>query len=273
MGSSSSSEGPPLVLPQQEVVRNATSYHVTGMASATKKPVPTGHAALGGTTRMPLVWEKTFSLERVPKTKHRWVLSTPFKAEVPCELAAFFHCRESAGFEFETVGSAPQAFRTCYGIGNHTVKLDGDNAIDTKYWPLETFWKYNTKPGDIFPIVFRLRSSNIQSVLGLALSVSSDRTPHVKCLWHKVSIEGQQYTLQEIYGMSEFGKESKHDETAVGEHCVICLSEPRNTAILPCRHLCVCDGCGELLGSGAASTCPICRGTITGVKAFELERQ
>lgn len=40
--------------------------------------------------------------------------------------------------------------------------------------------------------------------------------------------------------------------------CVICLSSPRTTLFMPCRHLCVCAACGDsLLGENAK--CPICR--------------
>lgn len=38
----------------------------------------------------------------------------------------------------------------------------------------------------------------------------------------------------------------------------MCLSEPRDTTVLPCRHLCMCSGCARLL-RGQTNRCPICR--------------
>src|SRR6218665_3522583 len=43
-----------------------------------------------------------------------------------------------------------------------------------------------------------------------------------------------------------------------GSECVICMCETRDTLILPCRHLCLCNCCADNLRY-QASNCPICR--------------
>lgn len=40
--------------------------------------------------------------------------------------------------------------------------------------------------------------------------------------------------------------------------CVICMSEERDTMLLPCRHLCLCSPCAKSLRY-QANSCPICR--------------
>ena len=35
----------------------------------------------------------------------------------------------------------------------------------------------------------------------------------------------------------------------LGQDCVICMSEMRDTAVLPCRHMCLCGGCAETMRS------------------------
>lgn len=40
--------------------------------------------------------------------------------------------------------------------------------------------------------------------------------------------------------------------------CVICISEERDTMLLPCRHLCLCISCAQSLRY-QANSCPICR--------------
>lgn len=47
-----------------------------------------------------------------------------------------------------------------------------------------------------------------------------------------------------------------------GSECVICLSDPRSTAVLPCRHLCLCTDCAAQLAQ-QSQRCPICRGPVT----------
>ncbi|XP_027343382.1 probable E3 ubiquitin-protein ligase LUL2 [Abrus precatorius] len=71
-------------------------------------------------------------------------------------------------------------------------------------------------------------------------------------------VSGKRYELHEIYGI---GNASDVDGHEVGGHCVICLSEPRDITVLPCRHMCMCSGCASLLKVHTAK-CPICRHPI-----------
>lgn len=45
---------------------------------------------------------------------------------------------------------------------------------------------------------------------------------------------------------------------SVDSPCVICLTDPRQVLLLPCRHLCICSSCAENLKFQSAN-CPICR--------------
>jgi hypothetical protein len=42
---------------------------------------------------------------------------------------------------------------------------------------------------------------------------------------------------------------------------VICMSNPIDTTVLPCRHFCICAECGIQLRH-QNNKCPICRGNI-----------
>ncbi|XP_045046067.1 E3 ubiquitin ligase RNF157 isoform X3 [Desmodus rotundus] len=91
----------------------------------------------------------------------------------------------------------------------------------------------------------------------------TDGTFCVKPLKQKQVVDGVSYLLQEIYGIENKynTQESKVVEDEVSDNsaeCVVCLSDVRDTLILPCRHLCLCNTCADTLRY-QANNCPICR--------------
>lgn len=84
----------------------------------------------------------------------------------------------------------------------------------------------------------------------------------------KMFIDGLCYLIQEIYGIENktvptvkladqyVSPEDEFEDSA--SECVVCLSDPRDTLILPCRHLCLCNACADSLRY-QANNCPICR--------------
>ena len=59
----------------------------------------------------------------------------------------------------------------------------------------------------------------------------------VKVVKQTIYVEGVRYELQEIYGIENVNGCAAMDGTDVGKECVICLSELRDTTVLPCRHM------------------------------------
>lgn len=89
----------------------------------------------------------------------------------------------------------------------------------------------------------------------------SDGTYALRALKQKIFVDGLCYLLQEIYGIENklvskaMGDEDTDDN---GSECVICMCDTRDTLILPCRHLCLCNSCADSLRY-QANNCPICR--------------
>ncbi len=65
---------------------------------------------------------------------------------------------------------------------------------------------------------------------------------------------------QDIYGLeqSHAPREDLTEEENEDRLCVICLVNERNTTVLPCRHMCMCDECAQELRK-QTHKCPICR--------------
>lgn len=59
-------------------------------------------------------------------------------------------------------------------------------------------------------------------------------------------------------GPSVSPQPSDEENSDNSNECVVCLSDLRDTLILPCRHLCLCNSCADTLRY-QASNCPICR--------------
>lgn len=70
-------------------------------------------------------------------------------------------------------------------------------------------------------------------------------------------VNGTKYELQEIYGIGN-SVDGDFDGNDPGKECVICLSELRDTTVLPCRHMCLCSECAKVLRY-QTNRCPICR--------------
>ncbi|KFB42700.1 AGAP005287-PA-like protein [Anopheles sinensis] len=89
----------------------------------------------------------------------------------------------------------------------------------------------------------------------------SDGTYALRALKQKIFVDGLYYLLQEIYGIeNKLTSKSITDEETEdnGSECVICMCDTRDTLILPCRHLCLCNSCADSLRY-QANNCPICR--------------
>eukprot|EP00058_Branchiostoma_floridae_P021670 XP_002607160.1 hypothetical protein BRAFLDRAFT_118649 [Branchiostoma floridae] len=66
---------------------------------------------------------------------------------------------------------------------------------------------------------------------------------------------------EDFFSVKPLKQKQMHQEDDIddsGSECVICMSDIRDTLILPCRHLCLCNGCADSLRY-QASNCPICR--------------
>ncbi len=74
-----------------------------------------------------------------------------------------------------------------------------------------------------------------------------------------VAMNNTLYVVKEIFGTSGASDDVEKEDD--GKECVICLSHPKNTTILPCMHMCLCVECAQLLSTSNAK-CPLCRSRI-----------
>ncbi|CCI49229.1 unnamed protein product [Albugo candida] len=85
-----------------------------------------------------------------------------------------------------------------------------------------------------------------------------------------IEIDGSVLELREIFGIEETIV-SDHNKSDIQEtlmesvtqsrECVICLTDARDTTLLPCHHMCLCNECAHQIQS-KSNTCPICRSFV-----------
>ncbi|KNC96892.1 uncharacterized protein SPPG_07720 [Spizellomyces punctatus DAOM BR117] len=98
----------------------------------------------------------------------------------------------------------------------------------------------------------------------------------VRVIRQDVVINSITYTLQEIYGLSSISQSAPQDASSMD--CVICLSEPKDVVVVPCRHFCLCIGCAEAVRMQGRSSdrgvgvprCPICRTIVQSLLRIKL---
>uniref|UniRef100_A0A8C2RJZ4 E3 ubiquitin-protein ligase n=1 Tax=Capra hircus TaxID=9925 RepID=A0A8C2RJZ4_CAPHI len=122
----------------------------------------------------------------------------------------------------------------------------------------------------VFPVVIQavVDEGDVVEVTGhahvllAAFEKHMDGSFSVKPLKQKQIVDRVSYLLQEIYGIenknNQETKPSDEENSDNSNECVVCLSDLRDTLILPCRHLCLCNSCADTLRY-QASNCPICR--------------
>ncbi|XP_033895279.2 E3 ubiquitin ligase RNF157-like isoform X2 [Acipenser ruthenus] len=122
---------------------------------------------------------------------------------------------------------------------------------------------------DVYPMVVQAVVDEGEEHLGHSHVLLATFEKHmdgsfcVKPLKQKQAVDGVSYLLQEIYGIENKynTQESKVADDEISDNsaeCVVCLSDVRDTLILPCRHLCLCNTCADTLRY-QANCCPICR--------------
>lgn len=73
---------------------------------------------------------------------------------------------------------------------------------------------------------------------------------------YKARVVHQKFTSDSdsFYVAEIFGMENKEQS-----ECVVCMTDRKDTAVLPCRHLCLCTKCAYTMRSQRQARCPICR--------------
>ena len=96
----------------------------------------------------------------------------------------------------------------------------------------------------------------------LLLIGTTEWIPHVE--QQSLKINSRIFEYYDLFGLEDTGL----------TECVVCLTEPRSVTVLPCRHLCLCRNCSDVIRASPLyqQKCPICRsmaGRLLGIQKKE----
>jgi len=213
-------------------------------------------------------------LTRVPEETNKYKIDFKFDCDKECLISVYFVAKESTE-ENSTVYTTVYNNSSCPAISfspgmNQTFKLPDSCLLDISRYKLEELMEEDEDhPKLIHPIVILLETknenddkANVQSQSTICTLVKTGEDSfEIKVIRQKVTVDGVVYILQEIFGIDH-----NHDaqDTMAEENlentreCVVCMSDPKDTIALPCRHMCICSQCAEQLRY-QSNKCPICR--------------
>lgn len=145
-------------------------------------------------------------------------------------------------------------------LKSETLMSDNDSESDTEE---ET---RSSRKSSLIPIAIVLEAVDseeykmISQITYATLLKCGDGSYEAKVYQQKAIIENQTYILYEIFGM---------DEEQGQVNCVICMTELKNTIVLPCRHMCLCHNCAETLKHQSVK-CPMCRGSVKALLKIDV---
>ncbi|KAH0953474.1 hypothetical protein HN011_008653 [Eciton burchellii] len=207
----------------------------------------------------------------IDKKPNRFNIEFVFDCDVRCAITIYYFCTEEISTKGVTyIPRDPSMYSETYHYkkGANQLFSQTSHIFDPTLYN-EDDLTYNADK-EIIPIAIHCiaeegSDDSKQSHTTIAVvEKHSDGTYVLKALKQKLYVDGLCYLLQEIYGIenknAENAKQPGSDEDTEdnGSECVICMSEVRDTLILPCRHLCLCNSCADSLRY-QANNCPICR--------------
>ena len=234
--------------------------------------------------------KNTLQLVRDATNPTAFHLEFTFDASTDCSIRVYYVATERVAAD-GTLSFVPLLEHGAHPVETRskgltqTFRTHESHPLDTSLYTAE----HMTPAAGRFPIVVCLEAANgsgsgqpksaVQSQTTFATVSTPDAAGNrtIAPLKQKIQVGSTSYELQEIYGIdgasagasSEGGGDAEGGDNA--RECVICMTEPRDTTVLPCRHMCMCSECAKVLRM-QSEKCPICRTPIEQLLQIKISK-
>lgn len=183
-------------------------------------------------------------------------------------------------------GSSPPTEQLKKGLGQ-TFRTRPSHPLDVSQYSPEDLAFNPTADHPRYPIIVCMeagaeRSPDVSQVQSqttvIKLREDEQGVYHAQPIKQKIQVGKTSYELQEIFGIENQQRPASGEADGTAEddqnsrECVICMTEARDTTVLPCRHMCMCSICARQLRV-QSNKCPICRTEIEQLLQIKISKQ
>ncbi|XP_058101806.1 probable E3 ubiquitin-protein ligase LUL2 [Magnolia sinica] len=216
--------------------------------------------------------KETLRVEPDEENPGKYLVAFTFDATVAGSITVIFFAKEGTDCNLTSMKESLEPITVSFqqGLGQKFRQPSG-TGIDFSIFDESELLKEGDT--EVYPLAVKAEASpvednesaagtptpgNINSQITQAVFEKKEKGEYqVRVVKQILWVNGMRYELQEIYGIGN-SVDNDFDGNDPGKECVICLSEPRDTTVLPCRHMCMCSGCAKVLRF-QTNRCPICR--------------
>ncbi|KAL5201992.1 hypothetical protein ABZP36_012944 [Zizania latifolia] len=225
----------------------------------------------------------TIRLVRDDADPDRRLVAFTFDAVTDGSMTIYYFAKEGKDCSFSSVYrelQTPTKIPFQKGLVQQFVQPSG-SGVDFGFFSLD---ELSNPSGEVFPLVVYAEArpspeegdqpvNSTRAQITLAVIEKHHNDLRVKVVKQILWNDGVKYELQEIFGIvnSTEADVPNADDGDTGKECVICLTEPRDTAVFPCRHLCMCSDCAKTLRF-QSDKCPICRQPVEKLMEIKVRR-
>ncbi|CDW73216.1 zinc finger ring-type [Stylonychia lemnae] len=206
---------------------------------------------------------------------NQFYLDMKFDAIYECEITVFIctqECRNASNIPLYPDQPNPHSYKFSKGLRQQFPPSISN--INVNEYRLEDL--INTK-GDYYPIVIMIESRYPQDYSGRAkrsiqytYGCFTQETPGLlkyKFLNQKFLYNNVIFDMSDIFGIDNAAANIA-DEAQ--KECVICYTTTKDTVVLPCRHMCLCIQCSQIVRM-QTNKCPICRTQVSSFMQIKIE--
>eukprot|EP01113_Clastostelium_recurvatum_P008593 TRINITY_DN1407_c0_g1_i9.p1 TRINITY_DN1407_c0_g1~~TRINITY_DN1407_c0_g1_i9.p1 ORF type:complete len:817 (-),score=186.46 TRINITY_DN1407_c0_g1_i9:562-3012(-) len=227
--------------------------------------------------------DETTNPTQDPPTVANHMTAPPFVRDIPYQLEFTFDSAEPCTITVYFLASDNGEVRNGLSGKMQSVPVSFPGGLSQVFrLPLEGFLSLSPhKPEALaydaaestYPFIITLRTLAErdvpvcirQQITYTTVLLCGDGTYAIKTLHQRIRYGGASYGLHDVYGV-----DTGHAQDAEGtRECVVCLTEPRDTTVLPCRHMCLCHPCAETMRT-QTNKCPICRAPVKALLKIAL---